>query len=142
MKNLIFILTTGFIAFAASAHEIKGTLILKGTAKTKINLNGLEVRCHVKVDDVKNNLVEDTFGNPAYRVWTIVELSGGTTEQRVSEKLPLRFTNIHPTATGTIVLDDQYRGENVPSASMKIDERGRIRSVTFPLNGKSVSCTF
>ena len=67
MKTIILMLTM-LLSVEAFSHEIKGTLILKGTAKTKIVLNGMEVRCHVKVDEVKNNMVEDSYGNPAYRV--------------------------------------------------------------------------
>lgn len=133
---------TMLLSVEAFSHEIKGTLILKGTAKTKINLNGMEVRCHVKVDEVKNNMVEDSYGNPAYRVWTNIELSGGSGETRLSHKQDIRFTNIHPETNGTIVLDDSYRGENVTSSSMRIDERGRIRSVSFPFNGRTLSCSF
>ena len=141
MKTIILMLTM-LLSIEAFSHEIKGTLILKGTAKTKIILNGMEVRCHVKVDEVKNNMVEDSYGNPAYRVWTIIELSGGNSENRLSHKQEIRFTNIHPETNGTIVLDDSYRGENVTSASMRIDERGRIKSVSFPFNGRSLSCSF
>ncbi len=141
MKTIILMLAT-LLSANAFSHEIKGTLILKGTAKTKINLNGMEVRCSVKVDEVKNNMIEDSYGNAAYRVWTNIELSGGSAENRLSHKQDIRFTNIHPETNGTIVLDDSYRGENVAAAQMRIDERGRIRSVSFPFNGRSVSCSF
>lgn len=141
MKTLILMMTMLF-SLEAFTHEIKGTLVLKGTARTKINLNGMEVKCHTKVNDVKNNMVEDSHGNPAYRVWTTIELSGGSSESRISHKQEIRFTNIHPDGQETIVLDESYRGENISAARLTIDERGRIKSVSFPFNGRSVSCSY
>ena len=124
------------------SHEIRGTLILKGRAKTKITLDQIEVNCSLKVDEVKNNMVEDSHGNPAYRVWTTLELSGRSKDITISHQEEIRFTNIHSDGQETIVLDDSYRGENNKAAKMIIDERGRIKSVIFPFNGRSVSCSF
>jgi hypothetical protein len=139
MKTLLISL---LLATVAQAHEIKGTLILKGTAKTKVQVDGIESKCSVKVDDVKNTLTEDSFGNPAYRVWTKVELSGKAGETKIEHKADLRFTNIHADSTRTKVSDESYIGETEKRASMKIDEKGRIRSLVFPVGAKSITCTF
>ncbi len=139
MKTLIITL---LLASVAHAHEIKGTLILKGTAKTKIMVDGIETKCNLKVDEVKNTLTEDSFQNPAYRVWTKVELSGKAGEIKIEHKADLRFTNLHPAGNGTAVSDDKYIGENEKSASMKIDEKGRIRTVVFPVGAKLITCNF
>jgi hypothetical protein len=140
MKTLLITLLLS--ASVAEAHVIKGTLILKGTAKTKVQVDGIESKCSVKVDDVKNTLTEDSFGNPAYRVWTKVELSGKAGELKIEHKADLRFTNIQASGTGTVVSDENYIGETEKRASLKIDEKGRIRSVVFPVGAKSITCTF
>jgi len=139
MKTLLI---TILLASVAHAHEIKGTLILKGTAKTKVVVDGIETKCNVKVDDVKNTLTEDSFGNPAYRVWTKVELSGKAGEIKIEHKADLRFINIHANGAGTAVSDENYIGETEKRASMKIDEKGRIRSIVFPVGAKSINCNF
>ena len=139
MKKLV---VTLLLVSVAHAHEIKGTLILKGTAKTKIVVDGILTKCNVKVDDVKNTLTEDSFGNPAYRVWTKVELSGKAGEINIEHKADIRFTNMHVDGTGTKVSDEIYLGETEKRASLKIDDKGRIRSVVFPVGAKLVTCTF
>jgi len=139
MKTLLITL---LLASVAHAHEIKGTLILKGTAKTKVMVDGIESKCHVKVDEVKNTLTEDSFKNPAYRVWTKVELSGKAGDIKIEHKAELRFTNLHADGAGTKVSDDSYLGETEKRATMKIDEKGRIRAVVFPVGAKLVTCTF
>lgn len=142
MKTLALILAlTSLSSFAA---EIKGTLMLKGTAKTKVVVNGIESKCHVKVDEVKNSMTEDSFGNPAYRVWTKIELSGTNQDRtvRVEHKAEVRFVNIHPTGKFTQVSDSDYVGENEPKAKLVIDEKGRIRTAVFPVGATTVTCTF
>lgn len=139
MKTLLLSL---LLATVAHAHEIKGTLILKGTAKTKVQVDGIESKCSIKVDDVKNTLTEDSFGNPAYRVWTKVELSGKAGEIKIEHKAEIRFTNMHVDGTSTKVSDEIYLGETEKRASLKIDEKGRIRSAVFPVGAKLVTCTF
>lgn len=139
MKTLLITL---LLASVAHAHEIKGTLILKGTAKTKVMVDGIESKCHVKVDEVKNTLTEDSFKNPAYRVWTKVELSGKAGDVKIEHKTELRFTNLHADGDGTKVSDDSYVGETEKRATMKIDEKGRIRTVVFPVGARLVTCTF
>lgn len=139
MKTLLI---TFLLASVAHAHEIKGTLILKGTAKTKIMVDGIETKCNVKVDEVKNTLTEDSFKNPAYRVWTKVELSGKAGEVKIEHKADLRFTNLHTDGAGTKVSDESYIGETEKRAMMKIDEKGRIRTVVFPVGAKLITCSF
>ncbi len=142
MKTLALILS--LTSLSCFAVEIKGTLMLKGTAKTKVVVNGIESKCHIKVEEVKNSMTEDSFGNPAYRVWTRIELSGSNQDRtvRVEHKADLRFVNIHPTGKFTQVSDSNYVGENESKAKLVIDEKGRIRSAVFPVGASSVTCTF
>ena len=148
MKTLLITL---LLTTAAHAHEIKGTLILKGTAKTEIMVDGIKTKCNVKVDEVKNTMTEDSFGNPAYRVWTKIELDGRSEESRnnrrvnrreINHKVDIRFTNMHVEGAGTAVSDENYIGETDKAASLKIDEKGRIRSVVFSVGAKPFICNF
>jgi len=140
MKTLL--MTLLLATTAAHAHEIKGTLVLKGTAKTKIVFSGIETKCNIKVDEVKNTLTEDSFKNPAYRVWTKIELSGRQGDRVVSEKADIRFVNIHADGAGTKVSDESYVGETEKRATLRIDDRGRIRTATFPIGAQLVTCNF
>ncbi len=141
MKTLILSLL--LVSSAAIAHEIRGTQILKGTAKTRVIVTGIDSKCDAKVDDVKNTMTEDSYGNPAYRVWIKMELNGrGEEGARVSYSNTIRFLNIHPEGTGSKVSDELYRGENEPTASMRIDQNGRIKTVVFPVGAQTVTCQF
>ncbi len=142
MKTIALILSLA--SLSCFAVEIKGTLTLKGTAKTKVVVNGIESKCHIKVEEVKNSMTEDSFGNPAYRVWTRIELSGTNQDRtvKVEHKADVRFVNIQPAGKFTQVSDSDYVGENEPKAKLAIDEKGRIRSAVFPVGASSVTCTF
>ena len=59
MKHLLIALA--LVSTAAQAHTITGQMVLKGTAKTKIMIQGSEAKCNVKIDEIKNNLIEDSF---------------------------------------------------------------------------------
>ena len=76
MKKLI-VLIIAMSSLSLYAHKIEGTLVLKGTIKTKINVNGVPTTCRVEVKKVKNYMKEDSFGNPAYRVLLDLSLDGG-----------------------------------------------------------------
>lgn len=138
-----FFIALALISTAASANMITGQVVLKGTARTKMMYQGVEVNCRVKVDEVKNNLVEDSFGNPAYYVWTKVELSSSLSATTpINHSADIRFTNIHKTETGTLVSDTLYVGENAPKARLTVDARGRIKQAVFPVGANLVTCNF
>lgn len=141
MKHLLIALA--LVTTAAQAHTITGQMVLKGTAKTKIMIQGSEAKCNVKIDEIKNNLIEDSFGNPAYHVWTKIELASSLSATTpINYKLDVRFTNIHKTADGKMVRDDLYVGEDVPRARMTVNEKGRIKQVVFPVGADTITCNF
>ena len=141
MRNLIIGMLAVF-SVTAFAHEIEGTLILKGAIKTKIMVNGLKTTCKVKIEKVKNLLVEDSFGNPAYNVRADVSLDGNDFERNLSVKYSkeIWFNNLFTTATGTEVRDLEYAAAD--KSTMNIDGNGRIKVVTFPFNGRTITCSF
>jgi hypothetical protein len=141
MKHLLIALA--LISTNALAHTITGQMVLKGTAKTKVMIQGSEVKCNIKIDEIKNNLIEDSFGNPAYRVWTKIDLASSfSATTPIKYKLDVRFTNIHQTTQGRIVRDDLYVGEDVPRARMTVNEKGRIKQVVFPIGAEIITCNF
>jgi hypothetical protein len=141
MKYLLIALS--LVSTASMAHTITGQMVLKGTAKTKVMIQGSEARCNVKIDEIKNNLVEDSFGNPAYYVWTKIDLTSSLSATTpIKYKLDVRFTNIHKTTDGRIVRDDLYVGEDVPRARMTVNEKGRIKQVVFPIGAETITCNF
>lgn len=141
MKTIIALLSTAFI-LSASAHNIEGTLVLKGTIKTKIMVNNLKTTCKVKVEKVKNLMLEDSFGNPAYNVRLDINLSGNDYERNLSVKFDRDFwvNNLFSTNSGSMVKDLEYASEE--GTQMLINRQGRIKSVSFPFNGRQINCAF
>jgi hypothetical protein len=141
MKNIILLIAATF-AFSASAHLIEGTQILKGTLKTKIVVNTVKTTCKVKIKDVKNLMLEDSFGNPAYKVLVEYELDGSDLERSLSVKYDkaIWFNNLFTVGSGSEVRDLQYSAAD--GSKMLIDNGGRIKSVSFAYNGKTINCAF
>lgn len=141
MKYLIIGLVAVF-SMSAMAHNIEGTLILKGTRKTKIVVNTVKTTCKLKIEKVKNLLVEDSFGNPAYNVRANISLDGEDLDRRISVKLnkEVWFNNLFTVAAGTEVRDLEYA--TADGSKMTIDSEGRILSVSFLYNSRSINCAF
>jgi hypothetical protein len=141
MKNII-IVSLAALSMNLNAHMIEGTLMLKGAIKTKIRLNGIKTTCKVKVEKVKNLLVEDSFGNPAYDVKINVDLSGSDYQRGVSVNFDrdFRMINLFTIGNGTEVRDLEYFSND--GASLKIDKEGRVKSIAFPYNYQTISCVF
>ncbi len=141
MKYLIIGLTAVF-SMSAIAHNIEGTLILKGTIKSKVVVNTVKTTCKLKVEKVKNLLVEDSFGNPAYNVRTEISLDGEDMDRRISVKMnkEVWFTNIFTVGTGTEVRDLEYASND--GSKMMIDSEGRVLSVSFLYNSRPINCAF
>lgn len=141
MKNItLAIIALG--SLTASAHMIEGTQVLKGTIKTKIIVNSVKTTCRAKVEKVKNLMLEDTFGNPAYNVRVDMGLDGNDFERNLSVKFDKEFwlNNLFTVANGTEVRDFEYASKD--GATMNIDRTGRIRKVTFLYQNKQITCTF
>lgn len=131
-----------FIATTASAHQITGTPILKGSLKTKIIVNTIETECRIKVEKVKNLLEEDSFENPAYNVRVEVALSGRDVKKKIEVKHNREywFKNLFPNGSGTIVKDYEYFTEDGSTLEIKTD--GRLKTVQFPFEGRRITCNF
>ena len=141
MKKLIIALVA-LSSMTAFAHEIKGTLILKGSLKSKIVVNNIKTTCKIKIEKVKNLLEEDAYGNPGYDVKTNISLDGSDskTSKKVKYSKTQQFNNMLTVNGQKKVSDFDYLGED--GSTMKIDSNGRIKKVTFPFEGKNITCSF
>jgi hypothetical protein len=140
-KQLILFLS--LISVGALANEIQGTLMLKGSLKTNIMVNGVKTVCKLKVEKVKNLLEEDSFGNPGYQARVQISLDGRDIERGIKVKLDkdLMVTNLHLEKNLRQVKDFDYfsSAENV---KVTIDEEGRIVSTSFPFQQQTIQCNF
>lgn len=141
MKHLIIGLVAVF-SMSAFAHNIEGTLVLKGAIKTKIVVNTVKTTCKLKIEKVKNLMVEDSFGNPAYNVRANISLDGEDMNRRISVKLnkDVWFNNLFTVAAGTEVRDLEYAA--LDGSKMMIDSEGRLLSVSFLYNSRPINCSF
>lgn len=143
MKNII-ILIFCFFTYSVFSHEIEGTLILRGSIKTKITVNGINTTCKAKVEKVKNLLEEDSYGNPAYKVLMELSLNGKSSDNTrvIKSERDVWFDNLFTvSADKKEVRDFEYKSSTV-DAFMKIDKDGRIKEVRFPFNNQSITCLF
>ncbi len=142
MNKLLSII---IIAFSSNilAHEIEGTLMLKGSLKTKIMVNGVKTTCRLKVEKVKNLLEEDDFGNPAYQARVDISLDGNDLKRGVRVKFDkeLIVINLHQEGSVKKVKDLEYfaPGEKV---KIMIDQEGRLVSTTFAFGAQNITCAF
>ena len=141
MKNIIIGLVAAF-SVSAFAHEIEGTQMLKGSRKAKITVNTVKTTCKVKVEKVKNLLLEDSFGNPAYNVRIEIELDGSDLERNLKVKYSKTswFNNLFTEGNGTIVKDLDYVSPE--GSEIKIDQGGRLKLAKFDYNGQKITCSF
>jgi hypothetical protein len=139
MKTIIIIFAA-LLSMASFAHEIKGTPVLKGSIKSKTVVNNQPATCKVRVSKVKNLMLEDSFGNPAYDVRMTVGLESTKQESRIAFEQEVRAHNLFTTATGTEVRDNDYVSKE--GVQMTIDEAGRIKKVVFPYQGQQITCAF
>lgn len=126
----------------ASAHLIEGTQILKGSIKTKIVVNTVKTTCKVKVDKVKNLMQEDSFGNPAYNVKIDLSLDGDDLQRNLTVRYDKEvwFNNLFTSGNRSEVRDLEYAAAD--GSQMNIDSSGRIKSVSFPYNTRTITCAF
>ena len=140
-KQLIVLLS--LISVGAFANEIQGTLMLKGSLKTKITVNGVASVCRLKVEKVKNLLEEDSFGNPGYQARVQISLDGRDLERDIKVKLDKNITviNLHLEKGLRRIKDLEYISseENI---KLNIDSEGRIVSTIFPYQLQTITCNF
>ncbi len=142
MKNLL-LASLALISVGSFANEIQGTLMLKGSLKTKINVNSVSTVCKIKVDKIKNYLQEDDFGNPGYEAKAEISLDGNDLDRKIKVRFSKEFTiiNFH-TLNGThLVKDFDYVNEK-EKVAVVIDEGGYIVSTTFPYGKQTINCKF
>lgn len=142
MKKLIAA-TLATLALSVSAHTIQGTQVLKGSIKTKVFVNTVETVCKVKVDKVKNLKLEDSYGNPAYNVYIAIDLRGNDYERSLSVKFDkyVWINNLFDLGNNrSEVRDLDYAA--VDGTKMKIDDQGRIKSVSFIYGKQTITCAF
>ena len=142
MKNQL-ILFLSLISAGAFANDIQGTLMLKGSLKTKITVNGVASVCRLKVEKVKNLLEEDSFGNPGYQARVQISLDGRDLERDIKVKLDKNITviNLHLEKGLRRIKDLEYISseENI---KLNIDSEGRIVSTIFPYQLQTITCNF
>ena len=138
MKFLL--LASLVLCLSAFARPIQGTLVLKGTLKTKIKVFNEKTTCKVKIEKVKNLLdQEDSFGNPAYQIRTRIELVGN---EKIKYDREVVFINIFQTGTTSQVEDLKYFVKGEPATTMGVDEEGHIKQVTFVTQNQNIVCSF
>lgn len=142
MKTKLILLLS-LISVGANATEIQGTLMLKGTLKTDIMVNGVKSVCKLKVEKVKNLLEEDSFGNPAYQARIQISLDGRDFERSIKVKMDKDLTviNLHSEKNRRQVQDLEYFSI-AENTKVTIDTEGRIVSTTFPFQGQTIKCNF
>lgn len=139
-------LTIAFLALmtsAAFAQEIQGTLMLKGSLKTKLTVNSVKTTCKLKVEKVKNILEEDKFGNPGYQARIQISLDGNDLERNIKVKLDKEMVviNMHTINGEKVVKDFDYFNED-EKVKVLIDSEGRLVSTTFPYQTQTITCKF
>lgn len=143
MKNLILGMTSLFMVSSAMAHTIIGTPMKEETLKTDLYVATVPSTCKVKVDKVFNLKEEDTYGNPAYRVWINVNLSGSDVERKLKVKFKRSYdaNNLFVLSNDrSEVRDYEYQSKDGLVLKMKTD--GRLASASFLYNNQTITCSF
>lgn len=142
MKKILIALVS-LASISAFAAPIEGTLMLKGSLKTKIVVNTVKSTCKLKVDKVKNILEEDSFGNPGYSAKVEISLDGSDIERNIKVKVDKKVTviNVHTTGDVRQVKDFDYFNE-AEKITVTIDKEGRLVSTTFPFEKQIITCKF
>jgi hypothetical protein len=142
MKTLLAALLI-FSTTAIKAHEIQGTLMLKGALKSKIVVNGVKSTCKLKVEKVKNLLEEDDFGNPAYQARIDITLDGNDFERGIRVKYAKELTviNLHKEGAVKKVKDLEYFS-TTDKVTVLIDQQGRLMQTSFTYASQKITCVF
>lgn len=142
MKKILIALIS-LTSISSFAAPIEGTLMLKGSLKTKITVKNVKSVCKLKVDKVKNILEEDSFGNPGYSAKIEINLDGSDSERKIKVKVDKKVTviNMHTMDDVRQVKDfDYFNAEE--KITLTIDSEGRIVSTSFPFEKQIITCKF
>ncbi len=136
MKSLLALILL-MISTLASSYEIEGTQVLKGSLKTEIIIESIKTTCKIKIEDVKNLLEEDQYGNPGYKIKVDISLNGGEFlgPKKVKFDKTIFLTNLYQDG----VRDLEYFGSET---TLKIKNDGRLSEVRFPYKYNTVICRF
>jgi len=143
MKNIFGILFV-VMSLNSYAHEIQGTLVKEGKYKSSTVISGTTVQCNFQVKYVRNILDDqDDFGNPGYRVRTLLTVSGSNKElgTKIKHTDDITFINIFSEGSKKIVKDEEYFAVK-EQATLKINNKGLPVRVSFPFENKFYSCHF
>jgi hypothetical protein len=143
MKNILLLIIL-CLTYSIFAHDIKGTLVLRGTIKTKVNLNGIKTTCKIEIKKVKNLMLEDSYGNPAYQFLADISLDGRDSDfnKVINSKRSLWFNNYFVIENDkTEIRDFDYKATSEVS-TIVIDESGRIKKLTLLYGSNPVTCLF
>ena len=129
--------------FASANPEFQGTMVLKGSVKSKLRINGVDTTCRVSVEKVRNILDEDAFGNPGYTVRIKTSLSGRDEKRKVEIKhdQTANLTNFHK-IENKIVAKDLLYADEVTGSTMEINYEGRLEKVKINYQGQQITCLF
>jgi hypothetical protein len=142
MKNLI-VGTLMLIPTFGHAKIFNGTMVLKGSVKSKIALNGVETTCRVEIEKVRNILDEDSYGNPGYRVRANVKLDGQDEKRKIviKHEQKANLTNFHKVGDKVEARDLEYADVDT-GITMAVNDDGRLEKVSLKHEGKNISCLF
>ncbi len=142
MKKYLILSLISLSAFAG-AHDIEGTMVLKGSLKSKVSVNGVETTCRVEVKKVKNLIEEDSYGNPGYQINLRVSLDGKDDKRKITIKAEqdVLVKNFFQVGT-TVEARDLSYAEAASGVTMEIAHDGRIKSVKQIYQGTPVNCLF
>lgn len=142
MKKILIALVS-LASLSSIAAPIEGTLMLKGSLKTKIVVKSVKSTCRLKVDKVKNILEEDSFGNPGYSAKVEISLDGNDLERNIRVKVDKKVTvtNMHTIGDVRQVKDLDYFHE-AEKITVTIDKEGRLMSTSFPFENQTITCNF
>ena len=142
MKKILIALVS-LASLSSFAAPIEGTLMLKGSLKTKIVVKSVKSTCKLKVDKVKNILEEDSFGNPGYSAKVEISLDGSDMERNIKVKVDKKVTvtNMHTMGDVRQVKDLDYFNE-AEKITVTIDKEGRLQSTSFPFENQIITCNF
>ena len=141
--KMILIALVSLASLNSFAAPIEGTLMLKGSLKTKIVVKGVKSVCKLKVDKVKNILEEDSFGNPGYTAKVEISLDGNDIERNIKVKVDKKISvaNVHTVGNVRQVKDFDYFNE-AEKVTVTIDKEGRLLSTSFPFENQTITCKF
>jgi hypothetical protein len=138
-----YIILFALSVLSVEAHEIEGTLVLKGTLRTETVINAVKTKCRVRIDDVKNLMREDSFGNPAYLLKVEVSLDGKDSKRKIKIKTDEKvvLTNLFQENGASIVKDFDYANPS-GTIKLKVKSDGRMESIQLPYERSTVTCRF